>query len=301
MLHASVVIQAGNGYAFLGKSGTGKSTHSQLWLRYLEGYELLNDDHPIIRLVNDEVIIYGSPWSGKTPCYKNKQARLKAVVRLEQASENKIIRLRGIQAYAAFSPSCSGMRWQREMADAIHQTIVAVTEHCRLLHLKCLPDEEAAVCVVKPYMRDKRCSERNRTSCFVEGIRELLAEGVPVVFKAKGNSMLPFIRGGQDEVYLVRPTAVSEGDILLCEVSKRQYVLHRLIRQKGDCLILMGDGNLYGTESCNREDVIGKVVKIIRSGKVIDCRNRSYRWASAFWVRLLPLRRVLLKIYRIVS
>ena len=136
---------------------------------------------------------------------------------------------------------------------------------------------------------------------FVEGIRELLAEGVPVVFKAKGNSMLPFIRGGQDEVYLVRPTAVSEGDILLCEVSKRQYVLHRLIRQKGDCLILMGDGNLYGTESCNREDVIGKVVKIIRSGKVIDCRYRFYRWASAFWVRLLPLRRVLLKIYRIVS
>lgn len=144
MLHASVVTQAGNGYAFLGKSGTGKSTHSQLWLRYLEGYELLNDDHPIIRLMDDEVIVYGSPWSGKTPCYKNKQACLKAVVRLEQASENKIIRLRGIQAYAAFSPSCSGMRWQREMADAIHQTIVAVTEHCRLLHLKCLPDEEAA-------------------------------------------------------------------------------------------------------------------------------------------------------------
>ena len=144
MLHASVVTQAGNGYAFLGKSGTGKSTHSQLWLRYLEGYELLNDGHPLFRLRDDEVIVYGSPWSGKTPCYKNKQARLKAVVRLEQASENKIIRLRGIQAYAAFSPSCSGMRWQREMADTIHQTIVAVTEHCRLLHLKCLPDEEAA-------------------------------------------------------------------------------------------------------------------------------------------------------------
>lgn len=144
MLHASVVTKTGNGYAFLGKSGTGKSTHSQLWLRYLEGYELLNDDHPIIRLVNDEVIIYGSPWSGKTPCYKNKQARLKAAVRLEQAPENKITRLKGIQAYAAFSPSCSGMRWQREMADAIHQTVVAVTEHCQLLHLKCLPDEAAA-------------------------------------------------------------------------------------------------------------------------------------------------------------
>lgn len=139
------------------------------------------------------------------------------------------------------------------------------------------------------------------TELFVDGIRELLAEGLPVVFKAKGNSMLPFIRGGQDEVRLVRPVAVAEGDILLCEVSEKQYVLHRLIRQEGDCLILMGDGNLYGTESCKREDVIGKVVKIIRGGKAIDCRNRSYRWASAFWVKLLPLRRVLLKLYRILS
>lgn len=135
---------------------------------------------------------------------------------------------------------------------------------------------------------------------FVEGIRELLAEGLPVVFKAKGNSMLPFIRGGQDEVRLVRPTVVAEGDILLCEVSKKQYVLHRLIRQEGDCLILMGDGNLYGTESCNRKDVIGKVVKIIRGGKVIDCQSRSYRLASGFWVTFLPLRRVLLKLYRIL-
>lgn len=136
---------------------------------------------------------------------------------------------------------------------------------------------------------------------FVDGIRELLAEGLPVVFKAKGNSMLPFIRGGQDEVHLVRPVAVSEGDILLCEVAKRQYVLHRLIRQENDCLTLMGDGNLYGTESCNRSDVIGKVVKIIRGGKAIDCQSRSFRRCSALWGKLLPLRRVLLKLYRILS
>ncbi|MEI3118488.1 MAG: hypothetical protein V8T12_06475 [Parabacteroides johnsonii] len=59
---------------------------------------------------------------------------------------------------------------------------------------------------------------------FVEGIRELLAEGVPVVFKAKGNSMLPFIRGGQDEVYLVRRRQFLKETFSLCEVSKRQYV-----------------------------------------------------------------------------
>ena len=76
LIHASVTMKDGKGYLFLGKSGTGKSTHSQLWLKHIPGTELLNDDNPAVRLINDEVIVYGTPWSGKTPCYKNKQVPL---------------------------------------------------------------------------------------------------------------------------------------------------------------------------------------------------------------------------------
>src|SRR5690606_24548491 len=77
LIHASVVSCAGKAYAFLGKSGTGKSTHSRLWLRHIAGTELLNDDNPAIRIEPDgRVFVYGTPWSGKTPCYKNKKVFL---------------------------------------------------------------------------------------------------------------------------------------------------------------------------------------------------------------------------------
>ena len=62
-IHASVVQLDGRGYLFMGKSGTGKSTHSALWMQAFEGCELLNDDNPTLRLMGDEVWVYGTPWS----------------------------------------------------------------------------------------------------------------------------------------------------------------------------------------------------------------------------------------------
>ena len=67
LMHASVTMADGKGYLFLGKSGTGKSTHSGLWLRHIPNTELLNDDNPAVR-IDDEgrALVYGTPWSGKT-------------------------------------------------------------------------------------------------------------------------------------------------------------------------------------------------------------------------------------------
>ncbi|MBO6066250.1 MAG: transposase, partial [Lachnospiraceae bacterium] len=83
LMHASVTMHAGKGYLFLGKSGTGKSTHSQLWINNIEGCELLNDDNPVLRVEDDgSVRVYGSPWSGKTPCYRNLDVPVGAIVDL---------------------------------------------------------------------------------------------------------------------------------------------------------------------------------------------------------------------------
>ena len=68
LIHASLVRQEGYGYAFVAKSGTGKSTQVSMWLRHLPGCDLMNDDNPIIRIIEGQPYIYGSPWSGKTPC-----------------------------------------------------------------------------------------------------------------------------------------------------------------------------------------------------------------------------------------
>lgn len=144
MIHASVVVYKGAGYVFLGKSGTGKSTHSRLWLNNIEGTWLLNDDNPVIRVVDGEVKVYGTPWSGKTACYKNEVLPLGGVVRLSQAPYNKIERLMPLRSYASLMPACSCMRWDRRSTDALHSTVEKVIKVVKGWHLECLPDADAA-------------------------------------------------------------------------------------------------------------------------------------------------------------
>lgn len=145
-MHSSVIKNNGKGYMFLGKSGTGKSTHSSLWLKYIPGSVLLNDDNPILKVDSDGIIrVYGSPWSGKTPCYKNDCAQVGAIVRLNQHPENIITPNSVIEAYAAIYPSCSGFRSVTSIADGMHKTIENIVLNIPCFTLDCLPDEAAAV------------------------------------------------------------------------------------------------------------------------------------------------------------
>lgn len=144
LIHASVIVCKNRGYVFLGKSGTGKSTHSQLWLQHIEQSYLLNDDNPVIRLHGNKVIVYGTPWSGKTPCYRNESMPLGGIVRLSQYPENKIERLTGAAAYAAIAPSASAIRWKQEYAEGLHSTLSKIVSHIGIYQLQCRPDKEAA-------------------------------------------------------------------------------------------------------------------------------------------------------------
>ena len=144
MVHASVISYDGGGYMFLGKSGTGKSTHSRLWLQNIEGTSLLNDDNPVIRLVDGTAYVYGTPWSGKTPCYKNEAMPLKAVVRLSQAPYNKISKYAPLQAFASLMPACSCMRWDGNSVSCLHKTVEQVIIKVPGYHMECLPDADAA-------------------------------------------------------------------------------------------------------------------------------------------------------------
>lgn len=144
-LHASMVSNSGKAFLFLAKSGTGKSTHSSLWLKHVPGTELMNDDNPIVRVWPDgRVIAYGSPWSGKTPCYRNVEAPVGAFVRIRRCPENRISPLRLLEAYALIYSSCSGFKADKTMADGLHSTIerIVSTQPCYVLD--CRPDEEAA-------------------------------------------------------------------------------------------------------------------------------------------------------------
>ena len=145
LIHASCIMYDGKGYPFTAQSGTGKSTHTSLWLKHIEGAELLNDDNPVIRILDDGLpYIYGSPWSGKTPCYRSRRARLGAVTRIDRAPQNSIERLKPIQAFASLLPACSSMKWDPVIYRNLCDAVTRVIETTPVYTLHCLPDEEAA-------------------------------------------------------------------------------------------------------------------------------------------------------------
>ena len=137
-------------------------------------------------------------------------------------------------------------------------------------------------------------------SFFLE-IKELLEQGRTVTFLASGNSMLPFIRGNRDSVVLQKHTSLSVGDIVLAFIDNNRYVLHRVININNDNVTLMGDGNYKATETCSVNDIIGKAIQIIRNGKTIDCESPTEQKKSHLWRKLLPIRRYLLFLYRLVE
>ena len=144
-MHASTVVNNGKAYLFLAKSGTGKSTHSRMWMRAIPGTHLMNDDNPVVRTFADgRVIAYGTPWSGKTPCYRNESFPVGAFVRIVRAPENRLERLSVVEAYASVYSSCSGFKADRAMGDGLHAALSAAIQGAPSLAMHCLPDEDAA-------------------------------------------------------------------------------------------------------------------------------------------------------------
>jgi len=145
-LHSSVIENGGKAFMFLGKSGTGKSTHSSLWLKYIPGSTLVNDDNPALRVMPDgRIMIFGSPWSGKTRCYKNLEFPAGAFVQIRQCPENKIRRQSVLEAFSSLYSSVSGLKNEDAlMFDNINDSMDKVISTVPFFILDCRPDEEAA-------------------------------------------------------------------------------------------------------------------------------------------------------------
>ena len=130
----------------------------------------------------------------------------------------------------------------------------------------------------------------------------LVRDGYSVTLPVKGRSMLPFIIGGRESVILAPPSDLIRGLVALAWVEDRRYVLHRIERIEDDKVTLMGDGNIVGREHCTVGDV-----RAIATYVVDEAHRRHYLYspwrkaASAVWWWLLPVRRYILAIYRLMN
>ena len=144
LLHASVIRKDGYGYLMTAPSGTGKSTHTFLWYKNIPGSDLMNDDNPVVRILDGTPIIYGTPWSGKTPCYRNIQAPVGAIVRIQQRKKNEIRRMSPVESLAQLLPAASSMKWDKRVYLGICDSLSQLISKVGIYELGCLPDADAA-------------------------------------------------------------------------------------------------------------------------------------------------------------
>lgn len=155
LIHASLIRKDGVGYAFVAKSGTGKSTQTGNWLKEIPDCDLMNDDNPVVRMVNGKAMIYGSPWSGKTPCYRQVKAPLGAVTLISRDKTNWVEKVSPIKGFKELISSCSAMKWDKKTFRGVCDTVSAVIASTGSYTLHCTADPESA----------KVCYEAIRCSC----------------------------------------------------------------------------------------------------------------------------------------
>lgn len=141
-VHGSTVAVDGRGYLFTAPSGTGKSTHTRLWIQQFGSRTtMVNDDRPFLEMTGSGVLAHGCPWSGKHGLDTNISVPLAGICLLERGSVNKIRRA----APEELSDLLKGYRPKGD-ADAIRyqQLLQELTKKVPLWHMSCTRDPAAA-------------------------------------------------------------------------------------------------------------------------------------------------------------
>ena len=145
VFHGAVVAVDGEAYAFTASSGTGKTTHMNLWLRHFGDRALVvNGDKPILRVDGERVFACGTPWCGKENLNTNVVLPLKAICILERDAVNHIERIGMGDALAVLMQQI----YRPAESDALRRTVQLVGKLgslVKLYRLGCNMEEEAAV------------------------------------------------------------------------------------------------------------------------------------------------------------
>lgn len=136
---------------------------------------------------------------------------------------------------------------------------------------------------------------------FIPEIISIIEEGHTVTLPLKGNSMRPFLQNGRDKAILKKPDLdhLKVGDVVLAELHKGHFVLHRIIDISNGGITLLGDGNLT-KEYCKKEDLKAIAVSFFRKDrtKADSVDDRKWKLYSYIWMQLYPIRRYILFILK---
>ncbi|MDD4919439.1 MAG: S24/S26 family peptidase [Bacteroidales bacterium] len=135
---------------------------------------------------------------------------------------------------------------------------------------------------------------------FFSHIQGEIKAGNSVRIPVKGNSMLPLIRPGTDDIELspLNKRSIEKGNIVLAQTEDGRYLVHRIEKVEGEVVFIRGDGNVSARETCSINNIFAQVTGIFRKGKKIKKISCQWKFAQYCWPSSPLLRRICLRVFR---
>lgn len=142
LFHGSAMAYKGKAYIFAAPSGTGKTTHSKRWLKVLPDSYILNGDKPILKIKEDSIYVYGTPWQGKENRGINEVKPLKAIAIIERDKNNSI---RPLEKTEAFPLLAKQIYWPKNNKLETIKLLEKIIERADLYLLRCNKEIDSAL------------------------------------------------------------------------------------------------------------------------------------------------------------
>lgn len=136
------------------------------------------------------------------------------------------------------------------------------------------------------------------TDAYVSALRDLVNEGKECRLLISGSSMAPFLVHERDSIIFSKPDReLRRGDMVFYQRDNGQYVMHRILHVRPEGLYIIGDAQTEVEGPVKPEQVFALVTKVNRKGKWIGPGNFWWWFFGTVWLRLFPIRRLILKLY----
>ncbi len=152
-VHSSSLLYRDRAYLFIAPSGTGKTTHTDMWEK-LYRVTILDGDVVMLSIEDGRAYAYGLPWCGTSQKYQNKRVELGGIFVLERANKNEICELSGYEGVLALAARNFSPSWTKEYTDMNFNYAEMIISKAYIVKLKCMPNEESTQ-VVKKYIDTK--------------------------------------------------------------------------------------------------------------------------------------------------
>jgi hypothetical protein len=142
MLHSCSILFNDRVWAFSGPSGTGKSTHCEIWKRLFDT-PIVNGDLNLLGLEDGIPYVYGTPWCGSSQIYENKKRKLGGIILLKQAFDNRLEELSAEKKVLYVQQRLITSVWDK---DSLEKTLRLVSEIVKNIYVKrlyCNKEDEA--------------------------------------------------------------------------------------------------------------------------------------------------------------